>query len=248
MSENLEFYIYGRKPVTDKLNEAPDEVSKVYIKEGFNDAQLKQIQHLCSQATIPISVVPGRKLAELVGKVNDQGVVALTTPVAYQDFDEWKKSVDLSKNPVIIALSEIEDPGNFGAILRSAAAAGVQTILIPKHRQVPITPTVIKTSAGTAGKVPLVRVGNLNQTLTELKDKGFWIAGLDSSATQTVWQHDLVRPLIVIMGSEGKGIREATKKLCDIQLSIPMYNNVDSLNVSATAAVILFEINRQKTK
>jgi 23S rRNA (guanosine2251-2'-O)-methyltransferase len=246
MSEKHEFYIYGRNPVIDKLTRTPDEVSKVYLKEGTNDAQIRHIQHLCSEAKVPVSFVPGKKLSEMVGKVNDQGTVALTSPVAYSDFEDWKRETDPTKNPVIIALSEIEDPGNFGAIMRSAAASGVDAILIPKHRQVPITPAVIKTSAGTAGIVPLVRVGNLNQCLSELKDAGFWIAGLDSSADSPIWLHDLNRPIVLILGSEGKGIREATLSLCDMRLKIPMLNQIDSLNVSATAAIILFEILRQK--
>ena len=247
MSEKHEFYIYGRNPIIDKLTRNADEVSKVYIKEGTNDSQIKHIQHLCSETKVPVSFVPGRKLSEMVGRgVNDQGVVALTSPVAYSDFEDWRKETDPTTNPVILALSEIEDPGNFGAIMRSAAASGVDAILIPKHRQVPITPAVIKTSAGTAGIVPLVRVGNLNQCISELKDSGFWVAGLDSTAESPIWNHDFKRPLVLILGSEGKGIREATLKLCDLRLKIPMMNQIDSLNVAATAAVILFEILRQK--
>lgn len=246
MSEEQHFYIYGRNPILDKLKEKPDQVSKVFIKEGLFDGTIKQIKHLCSVNAIPISNVPPRKLYELVGKVNDQGVVALVSPISYTDYEDWRQSIQIEKKPFILVLSEIEDTGNFGAILRSAAAAGVQAILIPKHRQVPVTAKVVKASAGTAGIVPLVRMGNVNQTLSELKDLGFWIADLVANSHETIWNHDFNRAIAVVMGSEGKGLREATLKLCDFKLAIPMANKVDSLNVSVAAGVVLFEVVRQR--
>ena len=246
MSEQDTFIIYGRNPILDKLNQNPEQVSKLFLKEGIFDSQIKLMQTLCSENKIPISVVPGRKLAELAGKVNDQGVVAMVSPIAYTDFEVWRETIDLTGNPVVLALSEIEDPGNFGAIIRSATASGVSAILVPKHRQVPVTSTVMKASAGTAGLIPLIRVTNLNQSISELKDAGFWATGLDSNGEETLWQADFKRPLLVVIGSEGKGIREGTLKLCDIKLNIPMSNDVESLNASVATALVLFEIIRQR--
>ncbi|TNE73311.1 23S rRNA (guanosine(2251)-2'-O)-methyltransferase RlmB [bacterium] len=246
MSENQHFFIYGRNPIIDKLNQNPDQVAKVYIKEGLFDANIKQIQQLCTANKIPVSNVPPRKLIELVGKVNDQGVVAMVSPISYQDYEEWREKIGHRKNPFIIVLSEIEDTGNFGAILRTAAAASVDAILIPKHRQVPVTAGVVKASAGTAGIVPLVRISNVNQTLSELKDLGFWVAGLEADAEATIWEHDYKRSLALVMGSEGRGLKEATLKLCDLKLSIPMSKKVESLNVSVATGLILYEVVRQR--
>lgn len=246
MSDSESLNIYGRNPILDKLSKSPEDVSKVFIKEGLFDSQIKLIQHLCSESKIPVSFVPGKKLADLVGKVNDQGVVAMVSPIAYTDFEVWRNRLDISENPVVLALNEIEDTGNFGAIMRSAAAANVHAILVPKHRQVPVTSAVVKSSAGTAGIVPLVRVTNMNQSISELKDLGFWAAALDSTGEDTIWHADFNRPILLVVGSEGKGIREATLKLCDLKLNIPMQNDVESLNVSVATALVLFEIIRQR--
>src|SRR5699024_6098988 len=137
--------------------------------------------------------VPGSKLYELVGKVNDQGVVALLSAVQYQEFAEWIDSIDVQQYPGILLLDEIEDPRNVGAILRTAAAAGIDAVLVPKHRQAPVNATVYKTSAGTAGKIPVVRVGNLNQTIMQLKDEGFWITGLDMNGNHKLWELEVDR-------------------------------------------------------
>lgn len=246
MSEQDSLNIYGRNPILDKLNQNPEQVSKVFIKEGLFDSQIKLIQHLCSENKVPVSFVPGKKLSDLVGKVNDQGVVAMVSPIAYSDYEVWRKTLIVEENPIVLALSEIEDTGNFGAIMRSAAAAGVSAILVPKHRQVPVTSAVVKASAGTAGLVPLIRVTNMNQAISELKDAGLWAAALDAQGEDTLWHADFTRPLLLIVGSEGKGIREATMKLCDMRLNIPMQNQIDSLNVSVATALVLFEIIRQR--
>jgi 23S rRNA (guanosine2251-2'-O)-methyltransferase len=240
-------YIYGRNSVREALTEEAERIDKIFVRDSVRDEQISTIFDMASQNRIPISHVPGSKLFELVGKVNDQGVVALMSAISYQDFGEWLNTVDTSTYPAILLLDEIEDPGNFGAILRTAAAAGMSAVLVPKHRQAPVNAMVYKTSAGTAGRIPIVRVGNLNQAILKLKDAGFWIGGLDMKGEQFLWKLEVDRPLAFVIGSEGSGIRQKTLEHCDYIFNIPMENNVESLNVSVSAALLCYEWKRKRS-
>lgn len=245
-SNDANIYIYGKNPVSEALNNEPERIDKIFVRNSLKDANLSDIFTLASNNRIPISHVPGAKLYELVGNVNDQGVVALMSAIEYMDFGHWLSGINLETYPGILLLDEIEDPHNLGAILRTAAAAGISAVLVPKHRQAPINATVYKTSAGTAGKIPIVRVGNLNQCIIELKDIGFWIAGLDIDGNQTLWELEVDRPLAFVIGNEGSGIRQKTLEHCDYRITIPMFNNVESLNASVSAALISYEWRRKK--
>ncbi|NGP77233.1 23S rRNA (guanosine(2251)-2'-O)-methyltransferase RlmB [Balneolaceae bacterium YR4-1] len=245
-TDDANIYIYGKNPVTEALKDEPERVDKIFVRNSLKDANIADIFTLASNNRIPISHVPGAKLYELVGSVNDQGVVALMSAVEYMDFGEWLSGVDLDEYPGILLLDEIEDPHNLGAILRTAAAAGISAVLVPKHRQAPVNATVFKTSAGTAGRIPIVRVGNLNQCIMELKDEGFWIGGLDAEGDRSLWDLEVDRPLAFIIGNEGSGIRKKTLEHCDYRITIPMYNRVESLNASVSAALISYEWRRKK--
>lgn len=247
-AKDTNIYIYGRNPIQEALLEKPRQIEKIFVRNSLRDSRVSAIFDLASQNRIPVSHVPGSRLYELVGKVNDQGIVALLSAVQYQEFNEWIDSVDVQQYPGVLLLDEIEDPHNVGAILRTAAAAGIDAVLVPKHRQAPINATVYKTSAGTAGKIPIVRTGNLNQAIMQLKDKGFWIAGLDMDADQELWELEVDRPLAFIIGNEGSGIRQKTLEHCDYRISIPMLNGVESLNASVSAALISYEWRRKKGK
>lgn len=244
MSESL---IYGRHPVEEALKQNPEKVEKIYIRDTAGGG-FKQILDMASANRIPVQRVPGKKLNDLVGPVNDQGVVAQLSAVEYLELDEWLETIDVKTNPVVLIMDEIEDVANFGAILRTAAASGMDAVVVPKHRQAPVNATVYKTSAGTAGMVPIIRVVNINQSIGLLKDTGFWVVGLDQDAKTTLWKQDFNMPLVVIVGSEGKGIRQHTLKLCDFTVSVPMKNNVESLNASVSAALICYEIVKQKSQ
>lgn len=246
MEESL--YIYGRHPVIDQLNREPEKVDKVYIRDTIAGGPAQEIIRLASEHRIPVQRVPGRKLSELVGAVNDQGFVALITPVQYEDLDEWLETIDSNTKPLALVLDEIEDPHNFGAMLRTAAAVGAAGVLVPKHRQAPVNATVVKTSAGTAGMVPIVRVVNINSALRDLQSAGFWVCGLDQDADTTVWAHKFDTATALVVGSEGKGIREKTLELCDFKLRLPMEPGVESLNASVSAALVMYEWRRQQAK
>ncbi|MGD8426061.1 MAG: 23S rRNA (guanosine(2251)-2'-O)-methyltransferase RlmB [Balneolaceae bacterium] len=238
-------YIYGRNSVTEALLNEAERVEKVFVRNSLRDSQLSKIFDLASQYRIPISHVPGSKLFGLVGKVNDQGVVALMSNVKYQDFGKWLDTLDTAKYPAVLLLDQIEDPGNLGAILRTAAAAGISAVLVPKHGQAPVNAAAYKASAGTAGRIPIVRVGNLNQCIMTLKDEGFWIGGLDMKGDQRLWDLEIDRPLAFVIGNEGRGISQKTLEHCDYHFRIPMENGVESLNASVSAALLCYEWNRK---
>lgn len=245
-TDNENIYIYGRNPIREALQKEADRVEKIFVRNSLRDDNISSILNTASQHRIPVSHVPGAKLYELVGGVNDQGIVALMSTIQYQEFGDWIDNIDTAEYPAILLLDEIEDPRNVGAILRSAAAAGIDAVLVPKHRQAPISPTVFKTSAGTAGKIPIVRVGNLNQSIMKLKDAGFWIAGLAMEGEQKLWDLEVDRALAFVIGNEGSGIRQKTLEHCDYSFSIPMHNDVESLNASVSAALVCYEWNRKK--
>ncbi len=243
--ENNDQYIYGRKPVEEKLRSSPEEIEKIYIRKGLHRGSVGFIMDKASENRIPVTEVPGSKLNDMVGAVNDQGVVATVSMAEYLDFDDWLDSITPHKNMALLILDEIEDPHNFGAILRTAAATGISAVIVSKHRQAPVNAAVYKTSAGTAGRIPIVRTVNLNQAILKLKENQFWIAGLDSEGDSRLWDQKFDVPMAFVVGNEGRGMRKKTGEHCDFLLSIPMHNSVESLNASVSAALVCYEWQRQ---
>ncbi|PTM14052.1 MAG: 23S rRNA (guanosine(2251)-2'-O)-methyltransferase RlmB [Bacteroidetes bacterium] len=238
--------IYGVNPVTEMLKHQPEQISKIYIRKGGNPRAFGEILREASANRIPVTEVHGRKLEELAGVERTQGVVATITEIGYSEFEEWLEALEPTADTAVLLLDEIEDPHNFGAILRTAAAAGIEGVIVPKHRQAPVNATVFKTSAGTAGRIPIVRAGNLNQAILQLKDRGFWIAGLEQKAEMRLWDCTFDVPMAFVIGNEGRGMRQKTSEHCDFLLSLPMANAVESLNASVSAALVCYEWRRQR--
>ena len=245
LDESNEF-IYGRNPVEELLKNRADEVEKVYINRKLNKQSFSTILTLASNNRVPVVEVPGSKLYDLVGKVNDQGIVAAVSQIQYEEFEDWLERIEPNQDTGILLLDEIEDPHNFGAILRTAAASGMDAVIVPKHRQAPVSAAAYKTSAGTAGRIPIVRAVNLNQAILKLKDNKFWIAGLDMDGDSLLWEQTFDVPMAFVIGNEGRGMRQKTGEHCDFLLSIPMYNGVESLNASVSAGLVCYEWRRQK--
>ncbi len=239
-------FIYGRNAVLEYLEHKPDHISKIYLRQQLQGRIIHDLERRASLSRIPVQRVPGKKLADLVGPVNDQGIVAAVSEVGYQELEDWLEEIDVSHNPVIVALDEIEDPHNFGAVVRTALACGVDAVMVPKHRQAPMSGAVMKASAGAILRMPVIRVVNMNQSLIRLKEAGFWICGTDMQAGQDFRKQDYNLPLVVIIGSEDKGIRKKTRDHCDMLVHIPMKNKVESLNASVSGALICYEILRQR--
>jgi len=238
-------YSYGVNPILELLEREPDTIEKLFIRDNLRSTASYKIVNAASNHRIPVAKVPESKLTDLVGDVNHQGIVAAISEIKYLEFEEWLSDFEPLPDTAILCLDEIEDPHNLGAILRTAAAAGISAVIVPKHRQAPVNATVLKTSAGTAGLIPIVRAVNLNQAILSLKENKFWIAGLDQTAESSIWDQTYDVPMAFVIGNEGRGMRKKTGEHCDFLLSMPMQNGVESLNASVSAALICYEWKRQ---
>ena len=191
--------------------------------------------------------VPREKLDKLTDNQKHQGVIAFAAPVNYSALDDILAFAQSKKQPpFILLLDEIQDPQNFGALLRTAEAVGVHGILIPKHRSVPLNSTVAKTSAGAVEYVKVAQIGNVAETLKQLQELGLMVVGGDVGGKSVFSNVDFTTPLVLVIGNEGKGLRRLTKETCDILVSIPMVGKINSLNASAAGAVLMYEVFRQR--
>lgn len=243
--QNKFIHIFGKNPIEEILMKKPSLVMRVYAKEHIPDFELSVLLPYLKKHKIPFVKVPERKLEQLAPRVSHQGFVAEIKEYPLEDMNDVLDTVDMNTNPAFLVLDEIQDPHNYGAIIRSAAAAGVSGIIVAKNNQAGITGTVFKTSAGALARVPIIQVSNIATTLLQLKEKGFWVAGLAMEGSVNYWQQDLRGPMVFVVGNEGHGLRDLTKKRCDYILSIPMEEGVESLNASVSAALLLYEWKRQ---
>lgn len=244
MSSQDNLYIFGKKPVEEVLLNDPKKIEKIYFKDGSKG--MGGIQASASELKIPYSFVPEKKLSNMTGKANHQGVVAVISGVDYEALDSFLDSIKDDEAPAVLVLDEIEDPHNVGAMIRTAVASGIRGVILGKHNQVGITGTVYKTSAGLVSQLPIVRVSNINDALRTLKKNRFWVGGL-VAGEKSFWETDLKGALAIVVGNEGEGIRHETLKLCDFAISIPMAKGAESLNASVAAALAMYEWKRQNT-
>lgn len=245
--------IWGIHPVEEALTACPQAIREIIIdKKDRAGRRLEQIVELAQKNKIPVSALPEKVRAGL-GKPDEsseyessQGVSArIHLPILALE-DLMSKVQNVSGAPLLLALDSIQDPHNLGAIIRSAVAAGVNGIILPKDRSASITGTVIKTSAGSVFHIDICRVTNLVSSFKVLKKSGFWIFGTTIDASQPIYDTDLTVPACIVIGSEGKGLRPLVAEQCDLNISIPMQSALDSLNASVAAGIILFEIVRQR--
>lgn len=244
--------IVGRNPVREALERGERSVEKVMVAQGTGGQAIDRVRAAAKRAGVPVQVVPARKLEREAAGLNHQGVVAVASPIRYVDVDEMLSAVapDLDsvtrKSPILLALDEIEDPHNFGAILRSAVAAGVGAVIVPERRMAPVSAATLKASAGTADRVPIARVSNLADAMLQCKERGYWVAGLDAAGESSVWEADWARPVVVVIGSEGRGLRKRVREVCDFLVAIPMRGPAESLNASVAAGITLFAAVRSR--
>lgn len=243
MSEEV---IAGRNPVVEALK-ACRPINKILLTRTARPGAFYEITKLAKEQAIVVQEVEPAKLDALSPEVKHQGVIALAAAKEYVELDVLLKELEGKEAPpLLVLLDELEDPHNFGAILRTCEAVGVDGVLIPKRRSVSLTATVARTSAGAIEYVPVVRVGNIAQIIEKLKKLGYWVVGADMAGTQVYYQSNLTGPLLVVMGSEGKGLRHLVKEQCDFLVRIPMKGKVNSLNVSVAGSLLLYEILRQR--
>lgn len=238
--------IAGRNPVIEALK-ADRPINKIFISKTGKPGALREVVDLAKARAIVVQEVDTAKLDALAQGVRHQGIIAMAAAKEYMDLDTLLDNLaGQEKRPLLVLLDELEDPHNFGAILRTCDAVGVDGVLIPKRRSVMLTATVARTSAGAIEHVPVVRIGNIVQTIEKLKKLGYWVAGADMDAARIYYESDLTGPLLVIMGSEGKGLGRLVKEQCDFLVRIPMKGKVNSLNVSVAGSLLLYEILRQR--
>ena len=217
-------------------------INKIYVQIGAKDFEVQKLSSLARNNKLKIEYLPKNILDKKCGK--NQGIVAETVDVKYSSVDEilQKSTSDL---PFILILDGINDPHNFGAIIRSAECAGVDGIIIPKDRAVAVNDTVIKTSTGAVSNVLIARVPNINNEIEKLKKKGFWVWCAEAGGMD-IYKTNLNGPIAVVIGSEGKGVSKLTKEKCDGVISMPMMGKINSLNASVATGIVLFEILRQR--
>jgi 23S rRNA (guanosine2251-2'-O)-methyltransferase len=220
---------------------------ELLIDSGRHDRRIKEIIALADDAGIQCRRLPGKALEERVGETGHQGVALGVRQQQAQDEPYLKALLKrLDQAPLLLILDGVQDPHNLGACLRTADAAGVNGIVIPRDRSVSLTATVRKVASGAAETVPLIQVTNLSRTLKWLKAEGIWLIGTAGEAQQTLYQVDLTGPLALIMGGEEKGLRRLTRDHCDLLVRLPMLGSVQSLNVSVATGVSLYEAVRQR--
>ena len=248
--KNQSFYIYGRKPVEEQLLHDHENILRIFISDrvASGDEEVSQIKSFSKTKRIPFNTVSHKKILSHVGEVTDQGVIALLRKPNYKEFNDWIDQLDEKTNHSVLVLDHIQDTHNFGAILRTAAAVGVSGVIIPKDNQAPLNATVFKTSAGAATKIPVIQVSNVNQSIKRLQEKRFWVASVDMPEKKAdfVWNHSFDTSMAFVLGSEGKGVSQRTKEICDFTVGLPIENGIESLNVSVAAAAVLFEWKRQQ--
>jgi 23S rRNA (guanosine2251-2'-O)-methyltransferase len=244
-----ESWIVGINPVEGALANDASRVRELLVDAATaqRNARIKELIDQARSHHIPVHHRPREQLDKLAGQARHQGVVALYEPPPMTHEDELAALIERDgMETLVLVLDGITDPHNLGACLRSAAAAKVTAVIVPKDRAVGLTPVVRRASAGGADRVPLVAVTNLARTLRELKDAGVWITGLAGDTETSVYEVDFRGPVALVLGSEGEGMRRLTRELCDFVAKIPMPGMMESLNVSVATGVVLFETLRQR--
>ncbi len=232
-------YIYGKHALREALTERPQIIERAFVAPHVDAPDILNLLKKNRIQTGTLSESGATK--DILEEASHQGLVAQIDPEKLMiPFDTWFDTLDVTKNPGIVLLDEVHDPQNVGSVIRSAAAFGIEAILMPEHNQAQVTGAVVKVSAGMAFRMPLVRIGNVNQTVRALKEKGFWVYGLDMKG-QPVEKESFEKPSLFILGNEAKGIREKTLELCDIPLSIPMNPRAESLNAATAAAIVMHQ-------
>ncbi|WP_405379222.1 23S rRNA (guanosine(2251)-2'-O)-methyltransferase RlmB [Phascolarctobacterium sp.] len=237
--------IAGRNAVSEALR-GNRSINKIVVQEGARGGSLGELLALAKAKGVPVETVKAEKLDKMAPGIRHQGVAALAAPIAFQTLDDvFAKAAAKNEAPFLLLLDELQDPQNVGALIRTADAAGVHGVLMPRRRSCPLNAVVAKISAGAVEYVPVVQIGNIAQTMEELKARGCWIIGADMDGVD-FYAANMTGPIVLVIGAEGKGIGRLVKQKCDDIVSIPMNGGVNSLNASNAGAVLMYEVVRQR--
>lgn len=230
----------GIHPVVEALRTGRP-LDRILVAQGAGGPRLQEIIDLARRASVAVRFEPRSALDRLAGSPAHQGVVAMGAARKYADLDAAITA------ELVVVLDGVEDPHNLGAIVRTAHAAGAGAVVIPERRAASVTDVVAKAAAGALEHLPIVRVTNVNRTLEDFKQRGYWIYGLDERGPELYTAVDYAAPTVLVLGGEGKGLHEQVRKHCDMLVRIPMAGQISSLNVSVAAGIFLFEWRRRKT-
>ncbi len=246
MADHKRDLVYGLHAVRAVIDRAPERLLELWMAEPRQDARARTLQELAKGAGLKVQLVGNESLARLAGDVAHQGVVASVRPLKAWDEETLIASLNDVPDSLLLVLDGVTDPHNLGACLRTADAAGARAVILPKDRSASVDAVARKVAAGAAEFVPVVAVTNLARALGRLKQSGIWVVGMDGEAEQPLYAADLNRPLALVLGAEGLGLRRLTRDSCDFLVRIPMAGQVESLNVSVAAGIALFEAGRQR--
>jgi 23S rRNA (guanosine2251-2'-O)-methyltransferase len=240
-------FIYGFHSVEAKIQSNPEQIIGIYLSDSRNDLRIENIKKLSEGLGLKQKKCTKNQLDKLSDGNLHHGVVAEIIMPTLPNHNQLIEHIKINNKPTfILILDSIQDPRNLGACLRSANAAGVDCVVINKNGSAPINSLVHKTSAGALNQLKIFQVTNLSRTIKALQSLNTWVIGLDGSANKSIYEIDLASSIAIVMGSEGRGLRNLTKKNCDQLVKIPMDGNVESLNVSVASGVALFEAKRQR--
>ena len=243
---DLSNIIYGRNAVIEALKSGQP-IEKIYFHTSIKRESIGQLFGLAKERKISISEASNDKFANAgLRQVSHQGIFALISPVEYLELDEFIYKAP--SNCIVALLDELEDPHNIGAVIRSAEVFGLSAVILPAQKSAPLTQTVVKSSAGAIFHIPIIKVGNLNSCIEDLKAAGFWIYGLEADGQLISESTQINFPAAVIVGSEGKGLRPLVRKNCDEILSIPQKGKINSLNASVAAGIVFYEVSKRVTE
>ncbi|MEZ4701401.1 MAG: 23S rRNA (guanosine(2251)-2'-O)-methyltransferase RlmB [Rhodothermales bacterium] len=244
--------LIGRKPVKEALINQPRSIEKILLTKRGGGPEIDAIRATASRQGVPVQYAPEVRLDKESGRANHQGVVAFISGIEYRDLDDMLRDIAPTRDevaerrPVVLALDRVEDPHNLGAMLRSALAAGVAGVIVPDQRMAPLNAAAMKASAGAAMRLPIARVGKLSEALYQMKERGYWVVGTESTEGDTIWSFDWLKPVVIVMGSEGMGLHPSVKEQCDALVSIPLFGPVESLNVSVACALTVYAAAMQR--
>jgi 23S rRNA (guanosine2251-2'-O)-methyltransferase len=238
-------YIYGINAVSEALKARGRAFQWIGMAKERHDLRLQGMIEDCRRIGVPVRFLQRTELDRMAGNAAHQGVVAVTSAKQYSDLDDVIAS-KRGRYSFIIVLDGVEDPHNLGAVLRTADAAGADGVIIPERRAAPVTGTVTKASAGASEYLPIAKVTNISRAVEELKERNIWTIGLDERGQQTYDELDYNMDCALVLGAEGKGLHDLVRRKCDFLVSIPMLGKVSSLNVSVAAAVVMYELVRQR--
>jgi 23S rRNA (guanosine2251-2'-O)-methyltransferase len=241
---STERYVGGWHVVLAALEDATAKPLEILIAEGRQDERARRVQALAQQHQVPLHTIPRADLDLRAPGLRHQGVLARMPERVLSGEEALEQPA--SQDSLVLALDGVQDPHNLGACLRSAEAAGVTAVVIPRDRSAGLTPVARKASAGASERVPVIAVTNLARSLRRLKELGYWLTGLAGDATESLFEVDLSGPLVLVLGAEGEGMRRLTRETCDRLVRIPMRGQAESLNVSVATGVCLFEATRQR--